>query len=509
MSIHPAAKVFLICICGFLLSLSAPGYDLWFLAWIGLVPLFIAISTSKKLIESLLYSFLFGFAYNFCYLHWILSIHPLSWLGFNNTVSLTVSFFSLLVAAFCNSVFFVLFAILVTILKQLSVNPYNKGIPNLVLITFIWLIVFNKISCMEMFLGFPWTLVEYSQYKNLHLIQIAEYLGSISISFLIVFFNLVLANLVLWFFNIEKIGNRNVPKHPGQFGDIVTSFSFILILISLSLIFGVASYKKNQESFSSKSRSISLVQGNLSIKTTRGETLDMMLANKIYGDLIKNTNASLIIAPEAALPTLLNYDLATQSWIKNLSRAKNVDIISGSYCRDENMLTNCAISHSSNKLFFYEKEILVPFGEYTPYSFLLPRIIKKLASNALSEGFKKGKKNSPLETSIGKAGVSICFEIIFPTLIRKQSLQDAKFLVNLSDLSWFSNSRVRQQFLAFGVFRAIENRKPLVIATNNGISAFIDPIGKIKNQSLPNTQGVLIDWINPSDKITFYAKYGW
>ena len=81
-------------------------------------------------------------------------------------------------------------------------------------------------------------------------------------------------------------------------------------------------------------------------------------------------------------------------------------------------------------------------------------------------------------------------------------------LINLSDLSWFSNDRLKQQFLSFAVFRAIENRKWLIVASNNGISAFIEPNGKIKSQSLPNNQGVLMDWINPSSKITFYSRYG-
>ena len=75
--------------------------------------------------------------------------------------------------------------------------------------------------------------------------------------------------------------------------------------------------------------------------------------------------------------------------------------------------------------------------------------------------------------------------------------------------SWFSSDLVKQQFLSFAVFRAIENRKPFIIATNNGISAFIEPSGKIKSQSLPNTQGILLDWVNPNKKVTFYAKYGW
>ena len=511
MSIHPIVKIFLIGLFGFLLSLSAPGYDLWFFAWIFLSPLFIIINTSRTIKETILYSVLFGFCYNVWYLHWLFSLHPLTWLGFSNSQSIVLSLAALFVVSVYNSLFFGIFAVAITYLKKVSVSPYNKGITNLLLTTFIWLIIFNKIQASEQLLGFPWTLIEYSQYKNLFLIQIAEYFGSISISFLIVLSNLVLANIFIWLFNIQKIGDRYIPRDPAQFETIVLGFSFTIILISLSIIFGVLSYKKNQEHFSNESQSICILQGNLPIKSTRGGSLNINLARKTYNTLIQNNESALLIAPEGALPTIYNSDPATQWWLKNTAKEKQADLISGSYCKNKETLTNCAVAYSPsiNQFSSYEKERLVPFGEFTPLSFLLPKSLKKIASNIIGEGFSKGKQNAPLKTSFGLAGVNICFELIFPAIIRKHSLQGANFFINLSDLSWFSNDLIKQQFISFGVFRAIENRKPLIIATNNGISTFIEPSGKIKSQSLSNSPGVLMDWINPNNKITFYARYGW
>ena len=202
MSINPITKLILIFISGLLLSLSAPGYDLWFLAWIALSPLFIIINTSKLIKETVFYSFIFGFAYNLWYLHWIFSLHPLAWLGFGNTSSLLISFFALIVVTTYNALFFALFGAVVAYHKKISPTPYNKGILNLLLTTIFWLVIFNKLSSCKFLLGFPWTLIEYSQYKNLFLIQTSEYFGSLSISFMIVFLNQVVANFFIWVFNI-------------------------------------------------------------------------------------------------------------------------------------------------------------------------------------------------------------------------------------------------------------------------------------------------------------------
>ena len=164
---------------------------------------------------------------------------------------------------------------------------------------------------------------------------------------------------------------------------------------------------------------------------------------------------------------------------------------------------------AQNNFSYYEKERLVPFGEFLPLSQLLQKIVKRLTSVSIGQGFGKGTENPLFNTSLGKVGITICFELIFPSMVRKRILQGAELLINLSDLSWFSNIRIKQQFLGFAVFRAIENRRSIIISSNDGISAFIEPSGKIKSRSIPDSEGVLINWVNPGNKISFYTKYGW
>ena len=508
---NPFMRALLIFLSGVILSLSAPGYDLWFLAWIGLTPLFIIINTSKKIRDVIVYPFLFGLAYNLFYLHWLFSMHPLYWLGFNGFQSYLISFLSVCVVSIYNALFFVLFAVFVFLMRKFSLITYKSGISYVLIVAFSWLIVFNKLLSCEFLFGIPWTLVEYSQYKNLYLIQIAEYLGGISISFLIVFFNIVLADFFIWLFNIEKIGSRYIPRDPGKLISIITCFSFIFILISLSIASGLYLFWKNQESFSDKSKTICVLQGNLPIKATRGIKLDINQAKKNYEKLIENNDGILFIAPEGALPTNFLYDSITQKWIRNLTLSKKSDLIFGSYCKNHEQFTNCAVfsSQHKNNFSYYEKERLVPFGEFLPLSQLLQKIVKRLTSVSIGQGFGKGTENPLFNTSLGEVGITICFELIFPSMVRKRILQGAELLINLSDLSWFSNIRIKQQFLGFAVFRAIENRRSIIISSNDGISAFIEPSGKIKSRSIPDSEGVLINWVNPGNKISFYTKYGW
>lgn len=499
------------CVSGFVLSLSAPNYGFWIIAWFGLVPLFIVLYTSEDLLEIILCSFLFGFTYNLSYLHWLFSLHPLDWIGLSNNESFIVATASLVIPSFYNSLYFIVFSLSLLFLRLLLSKSDIKTIPMLVLTVFFWLIIFNKLGSSKFILGFPWTLIEYSQYKNLFLIQIAEYCGSISIGFLIVFFNLALANLFIWFFTVEKIGKRYIPRKPGDFGSIISSFLFISFLIIISITFSIFSYKQNLQNYSSKSKTISILQGNLPIKATRGKGLDIKFAKKKYSKLLEDNSADLIITPEGSFPTVINEDPQTLNWIRRTSYKKQAGLLIGTYCRKNEKLTNCAISLSRNqdKPSYYEKEKLVPFGEYVPFYKILPGPLKKFADYIIGEGFSEGKAGKSIASSIGKIGVNICFEVIYPDLLQEASLDGAKTLINISDLSWFSSNCIKQQFLSFAVFRAIENRKPFVIASNNGISAIIDQNGLIKSEAIPNEEGVLIDWINPNNKTTFYSKYGW
>jgi apolipoprotein N-acyltransferase len=123
--------------------------------------------------------------------------------------------------------------------------------------------------------------------------------------------------------------------------------------------------------------------------------------------------------------------------------------------------------------------------------------------------FLPGTKVEPLKFPKAAAGVLICFESIFPELARAMTENGATLLVNLTNDAWYGMSSAPFQHFSMAVFRAVENRRPVVRAANTGISAFILPNGKIVAQSGLFTEALLTKEIDlPDSGLTLYTRYG-
>jgi apolipoprotein N-acyltransferase len=154
----------------------------------------------------------------------------------------------------------------------------------------------------------------------------------------------------------------------------------------------------------------------------------------------------------------------------------------------------------------YDKIHLVPFGEYIPLQKFLFFI-----ESSIGEGignFKPGKEILNLSLPQGKFGVLICFEIIFPDLCRRFVKRGAIFLVTITNDAWFGRTSAPYQHLAIATFRAVENRVYITRAANTGISAFIDPKGRIVEQGGIFTEEAMNGAIRLSKEKTFYTLYG-
>jgi apolipoprotein N-acyltransferase len=155
---------------------------------------------------------------------------------------------------------------------------------------------------------------------------------------------------------------------------------------------------------------------------------------------------------------------------------------------------------------YYDKVHLVPFGEYVPLKRFFP-FINRLVPAA--GDFASGKKIAPLKLPSFSAGVLICFEVIFPELARFRARDGAGIFVNLTNDAWFGITSAPYQHLSMAVFRAVENRRPLIRAANTGISAFISPEGKIINQSELFMEEVLKNKVSLGHlSLRFYTRYG-
>ena len=128
----------------------------------------------------------------------------------------------------------------------------------------------------------------------------------------------------------------------------------------------------------------------------------------------------------------------------------------------------------------YDKTHLVPFGEIFPFRKYLEKFIPIVRDMG---DFTPGDKLNLLKSPYSNYGVSICYEDIFPDLVRRLSKNGAEVLVNISIDSWYLNTSAPYQHFYMNVFRAIENRRWVIRSTASGISGYIDPYGSIYAQT--------------------------
>jgi apolipoprotein N-acyltransferase len=169
------------------------------------------------------------------------------------------------------------------------------------------------------------------------------------------------------------------------------------------------------------------------------------------------------------------------------------------------------ISPAGNIVGRYNKIRLFPFGEYLPYKELpWP---SRIASAWNTPGFEPGSKFTVFEIGGNKLAVTICWENIFPNLVREFVKNGARIIINMTNEAWFGETAAPYQLLSMNVFRAVENRVAVVRAANTGISGFIDPFGRIigtvqKGHKELFVEGHLTKNVVMSAEQTFYTAYG-
>ena len=154
----------------------------------------------------------------------------------------------------------------------------------------------------------------------------------------------------------------------------------------------------------------------------------------------------------------------------------------------------------------YDKVHLVPFGEYIPYQTLF-FFVDKISTEA--GNFKPGNRVvvTPLDSQ-RSAGTFVCYEAVVPDLVRQFVRDGSQLLVNVTNDAWFGESAAPSQHLAMARMRAIENRRYLLRAANNGISAIIDPDGRVVKAVPRNQRTFLEGHFSFEPRMTVYSQYG-
>ncbi|MFA4991967.1 MAG: apolipoprotein N-acyltransferase [Candidatus Omnitrophota bacterium] len=323
--------------------------------------------------------------------------------------------------------------------------------------------------------GFGWCALGYSQYKNLPLIQIADFSGVYGVSFVI-----MTANVVIWQVIARLRSSRSNLKK-----EIASSALGLLAMTSLILIASYAyGFFRLNESGGENSVKVSVIQGNIpqEIKWDSFAADSILAKYSLLTNMAAMDNPDLIIWPETAFPGFLSIDVDLTDKLFSVVKGSGVPLLLGANT-EENMgeYFNSAvlISDKGEILDKYDKTHLVPFGEYVPFSKKFP-ILRKLVLGQLGE-FTPGREFKIFDFAGRRPrfGVLICFEDIFSGIAKKFVKKGARFLVVITNDAWYGRSPAAYQHAACSVFRAIENRVPVVRAANTGYSCFIDSKGRI------------------------------
>lgn len=250
--------------------------------------------------------------------------------------------------------------------------------------------------------------------------------------------------------------------------------------------------------------SVALVQGNVP-QEMKWQPEHFIRTLLLYRDLVAAHPAQLTVLPETAIPAFFDQlpaDFVVE--LKRLAQRQGGDLILGTPTGSSNRYWNSAVSLGTSPLQTYSKRHLVPFGEFIPGGFAW---FMALAEIPMSEFSRGPEHQPPLAVAGQQVAADICYEDAFGEEI-SQALPQATLLVNLSNTAWFGHSLAQPQHLQISRLRALETGRPMLRATNTGITAVIAPDGNVQAVLPPFATGVLTQEVRGYQGSTPYVRWG-
>jgi apolipoprotein N-acyltransferase len=308
-------------------------------------------------------------------------------------------------------------------------------------------------------------------------------------------------------------------------GGFVYSLSLLVTTALLLLFTLVYGYFTITTPITGNKVKISLVQGNIEQKKKwdlRFAREIMQIYSELTDEVLKNKPA-LIIWPETATPGSITQNPWLYMEIGKIVKNTGTALLFGSAQHQKFKEKGTQIYKYSNSAYLidpetqpgrnqrYDKIRLFPFGEYLPYKEVIPW--SHIGVSGL-DNYLPGKEYTVFKHSVFRFGVIICWENVFPDLVRQFVKHGAQCIINLTNEAHFGKTAAPHQLVSISVFRAVENRIYVVRCANTGVSCIIDPYGRIldrvKDERGDDTfvRGTMTGCIIPLESRTIYTQYG-
>jgi apolipoprotein N-acyltransferase len=329
--------------------------------------------------------------------------------------------------------------------------------------------------------GFPWALLGYAQHRNVPLAALAPWTGVFGLSFAVALGGAAFAELAA-----ARAGGARPPRGAA------------LALVAVAALHGAGALDVARDPGDAglARLRVAVAQGNIDqgVKWSpewAGRTL------AIYEDLTRRAaaaGAELVAWPETAVPGSPDADPELADWLAGLARETGASLVVGGLGYQERAgrrrFWDSAFVWDREGAFVarYDKAHLVPFGEYVPLRDFLGRFVEAIARGAADTDVSAGPGPRALRLpSAGGAsvtvGVPICYELLFPDLVRRFTADGAEALVAITNDAWYGRTGAPYQFLAITALRAAESRLWIARAANTGVSALIDDRGRVRERT--------------------------
>ncbi len=520
--------------------LAFPEFDAFYLAFFAYVPIFIILEIEKNFLKTIIAIEFFVLVFYGYLLYWIEVFHPLALPGV---------------------LIYLLVIYPIPFMVYRMVKRSNRtSFANVLLIT-VCLTIFENLRNLG-FMKFPYGNLAYSQYNFTSFIQIAEYVGPLGISMLLYFTNACIASFILKAIHLHKKKNKLTILQ-------ITFNRVSLSLVMVILVYLFGSYQLDNFLLKdSLNKHTSNDEENISVGLVQpwfdyNKPWNIETKDELYNKLTKQTlnladeNLDLIIWPESAI--LDYYDFQIKSNFNQLSVAREFYNFFNAYGKqypktyflvgssDFEFVTNQTVTLDSHeprsakdaKTSFFDnvkkynsallinnegevvgkrgKANLVAFAEYFPYKWVFNYLpfLEKALSEAHASNFSPYEGYNVMQIPKGSFSTLICYDSVFPELSRLLVLKGAKFLVVITNDAWSYSTRSQVIHYAFSIFRAIENRTPVVRVGNAGVTTLIEPNGlaRIDTDNLDKLEmfkeaSTTASFSIKKHEITFYSLYG-
>jgi apolipoprotein N-acyltransferase len=472
---------------GVLLALSFPKFGHWSLAWVALAPLLLAVSGAPDGRSAFRRGYVTGAVSSAGLVYWTEAV-VVQFGGLPLVVGLVVMTLLCLALA--------LFPSLFGWMVWRWIRRFGPAA--LLLAPLGW--VATEILRAHTLFRFSWCLLGYSQHANVAFIQIARYGAVYAVSLVVASSSAVLAYLA-------------VARTPQARAGAASGLAVLVWAVGMH-----GSWALGQPIPSSGRIRVGLVQASIrqDEKWDPAKAWDNIDRHVSLTQRAAERGARFVVWPESAVPFYYDHTAGLAAQLQHLAQVHRLHLLFGNDDRETRedgryryYVGAKMLDPSGELVLRYHKLRLVPFGEYVPLQPLLTlggRYAAKLVDQVAD--FTPGAEHVLGRVEGHPVGATICYEAIFPDLVRGFAAGGAELLVNITNDAWYGRTSAPYQHLAMASFRAVENGKYLVRAANTGISAVVDPHGRVLESTPLFEPTVLVRDVPFVRGTTFYARHG-